>query len=325
MQRILILLLAGSVFTLFYSILRYFLGKERAIERLNENYYDELNDDNNAKVNKEDKKLAVKFFAESLKKSGLFKDYIQEKRMFLRKAYLHITIEEFIAMKLVLILLLNLFLMIVSSSILASVVFGIIFIVLGWKLPDVFIGMLIEKRKKILNRQLCDSLKIISNSLRAGQAFFQAVATMVQEVDGPISQEFGIMLNEVKLGVSIEEALENMTERLDSEDLKFVSTAVIIQRETGGNLADVIDSISETIKGRISLYRELLAASAQGVISAVIISIIPVLLTFYVLLINRNTHGVLISDPIGIAMLVVASLMWLLGIYFIRRILKIKF
>jgi tight adherence protein B len=325
MIRIGILLTGASLFVFLYSLLKVYYSKERAIERLHQGYLEEGIDKELLKQKKEDKKFAVKLFKKGLKKSKRLTGYMDKKRKILSKAYLKITVEEYLGIKLVAILLFQLLLILVSSNMPLNIFLGLIFVIIGWILPDVIVGMLIEKRKKLLNRQLCDALKIISNALKAGQGFFQAVTTMVEEVDGPVSQEFGLMLKEVKLGTSVEEAMENMSERMDSEDLKFVTTAVIIQRESGGNLSEILDSISDTIKGRIQLYRELMAASAQGKISATILALIPVGLTFYVLLVNRQTHGVLITETAGIAMLSTAFFMELLGIYFIKKILKIKF
>jgi tight adherence protein B len=325
MIRIWIFLSGVSFFVFLYGILKLYFSKERAIERLQQHYLEEAMDPNHIKLKRQENKVAVKLLAQGFKKSKRLTGYLDKKRFILRKAYLEITIEEFLAIKIVAILLLNLFFFLLSSNITLNIFLGFVFVILGWTLPDVYIGILIEKRKKQLNRQLCDGLKIISNALKAGQGFFQALKTMVEEVEGPLSQEFGLMLKELKLGVSLEDALENMTQRMESEDLKFVATAVLIQRESGGNLAEILESIAETIKGRIQLYRELMAASAQGKISATILALIPVALTFYVLLVNRQTHGVLITETAGIAMLVLAGGMELLGIYFIKKILKIKF
>jgi tight adherence protein B len=325
MTRILSLFAGISFFGFLWLLFSVYLGKDRAIKRLQAFEAVPLKQKADAHARRQEKKLAVRFFAKGLRKTGLFKEYLVEKRRFLAKAHLHVTVEEYLAIKLLAILFFWMVLAWVSPHFILLFIMGLLFGIVGWVIPDSYVEHLIEKRKNRLNRQLCDALKIISNSLRAGHGFFQAVASMVSEVEGPVAEEFSRLLQEIKLGVSVEAALENMTDRVDSEDLRFVATAVIIQRESGGNLSEILDNISQTIKGRITLQRELLAASAQGKISALILALIPVAITLYVLLVNRQTHGILIKEPIGWAMLAVAMGMELLGIYFIRRILKIKF
>ena len=125
------------------------------------------------------------------------------------------------------------------------------------------------------------------------------------EMPDPISREFRILINEMQLGISTEEALTNLSERVENEDLELLVTAVLIQRQIGGNLSEILDNISSTIRGRVKLKGEISALTAQGRMSGIIVSLLPFALAGLLIIINPTYFTPMISNPIGIIMMLV--------------------
>jgi len=140
-----------------------------------------------------------------------------------------------------------------------------------------------------------------------------------------LSVEFGRLLREIKLGVTMEDALQNMLERLASRDLELLITAVQIQRQVGGNLAEILDNIGETIRERIRLKNEVKTLTAQGRISGLVIGLLPVLIIVVVSMINPGYMLTLIVHPLGPFLLLWAAFSELIGLMFIRRIVSIDY
>ena len=174
------------------------------------------------------------------------------------------------------------------------------------------------------NSQIGDALVIMSNALRSGFSFLQAMDMVRKELPNPLSKEFGRTFQEMNLGTATEEALENLNDRVSSDDLDLVITAVLIQRQVGGNLAEILDSIASTIRERIRIKGEIKTLTAQGKMSGLVIGLLPVVLTGVMSLISPNYMGVLFTSPIGLVMLLGAVIMEVIGILLIRKIIDIK-
>jgi tight adherence protein B len=147
--------------------------------------------------------------------------------------------EEFITVCLILFFVMGLLFFVVTNSLLYSAAMAIV----GWLAPTFFVRSRIKKRIKSLNEQLSDAIVLISNSLKAGYSFFQAVDIVSKEMSGPIAEEFSLLQKEVNLGLTTEKALENLVSRVKSDDLELVVIAVLIQRQVGGNLSEILDNI----------------------------------------------------------------------------------
>jgi tight adherence protein B len=152
----------------------------------------------------------------------------------------------------------------------------------------------------------------------------QAVDVASKELPPPISLEFKQLLKEVNLGVNAETALESLSGRVQSEDMRLVMLAVLIQRQIGGNLSEILDNISDTIRARIKLKGEISVLTAQGKISGLIICLLPIALGFALFVINPNYIIVLFTEPLGMMMLGASVIMQLIGIFFIRKIIRIE-
>lgn len=183
--------------------------------------------------------------------------------------------------------------------------------VFGFFGPRVYTSMRKGRRLKQFNDQLGDAINQMSNGLRAGYSVMQAIDSVATELPPPVSVEFRRVVQEMQLGVSMEQALSNMLRRIDSEDLDLMITAINVQREVGGNLADILDVISFTIRERVRIQGEVRTLTAQGRISAWVISGLPFALALLLLVLNREYIMLLFTETCGWIM--VAAIIILVG------------
>lgn len=200
---------------------------------------------------------------------------------------------------------------------------GVLFSLIGIVLPPLLVKRAKGKKLKKFNLQLVDALTIIANSLRAGYSFMQAMELVSREMPNPIGKEFARTFREVNLGTTTEEALHNMGKRIASEDLGLIITAVLIQRQIGGNLAEIMDRISETIRDRIRIQGEIKTLTAQGKISGMVIGIIPLVLIAFMLVINPGYLTPLFHSTPGLLMLMGGVTSEIIGLLLIRKIIAV--
>jgi tight adherence protein B len=194
----------------------------------------------------------------------------------------------------------------------------------GGALPFLLIRIKTEKRMKLFNKQLGDALILIANSLRTGYSFMQAMDMVSREMKAPIASEFSRTVKEMNLGTTTESALGNMAKRIDSEDLDLVITAMLIQRQVGGNLSEVLDNIARTIRERVRIRGEIKTMTAQGRVSGLIVGLLPIVMGCVIYLLNPEYIRPLFLHPIGRLMLGVAAVSQVIGILIIRRIVDIE-
>lgn len=193
----------------------------------------------------------------------------------------------------------------------------------GFGMPVLILNLKINKRRKAFNDQLGDTIILIANALRTGYSFMQAIEMVSREMAKPISEEFARVLKEMNLGVTTEEALNNMAKRVNSEDLDLVITAVLIQRQVGGNLAVVLDSIANTIRERIKIKGQIKTLTAQGKISGLIIGLLPVVIGSAIYLLNPEYMSILFVHPMGKMALAGGVVSQFIGMMVIRKIINI--
>ncbi|WP_243124020.1 type II secretion system F family protein [Pelotomaculum schinkii] len=204
-----------------------------------------------------------------------------------------------------------------------NMVAGLIAAALGVYLPQFFLRRAKTKRLNKFNAQIGDALVIMANSMRSGFSFLQAMDMVRKELPPPISKDFGAALQEMNWGAPTDEALLNMAARLNSEDLELVITAVMIQRQVGGNLAEVLDTIASTIRERVKIKGEIKTLTAQGRISGLIIGLLPVFLTVVIYLISPEYIAVLFNNKTGLLLVFVAVLSQVIGLSIISKIVNI--
>lgn len=189
----------------------------------------------------------------------------------------------------------------------------------GWML----IQMKIRKRRKDFVNQLGDMLSMVASALRAGFSFVQAVEIVSKEMAAPMSVEISKLIREINVGVPMETALEDINRRVECPEFELITTAVLIQRQVGGNLAQILDNISDTINERIRMKREVLALTAQGRMSAVVLALLPIALAAFLFSMHHDYFDPLLESPMGKVAIGIALLMELLGYLVIKRIVDI--
>jgi tight adherence protein B len=175
-----------------------------------------------------------------------------------------------------------------------------------------------------IDQQLPDALDMMSRALRAGHAFPSALKMVGDEMPDPIAAEFRIAFDEINFGVAQKDALLNLATRVPIPDFRYFVIAVLIQRETGGNLAELLDNIAAIVRGRHKLAGTIRVLSAEGRLSAWILCVLPFALGLAIFLINREFIQVLWTDPLGWRLVVVAAVLMAIGVFWMRNIVRIR-
>ena len=239
----------------------------------------------------------------------------------LARADLKLTVGEFLALQLISAIGFGVFGQLLSGTI----VLAILAAVIGWFAPRWYVSFRQGRRLRAFNDQLGDALNLMVNGLRSGYSVLQAIESVSHEMPKPISTEFGRVVQEVQLGLAVEQALDNMLRRVTSEDLDLVVTAVNVQREVGGNLAEILDVISHTIRERVRIKGEIRTLTAQGRYSGYVISLLPIGLALVLFCVNKTDVSQLFTTGwCGWAMVVCGLLMIASGFIAIQRIVAIE-
>ncbi len=205
-----------------------------------------------------------------------------------------------------------------------SLVIGLIFMLLGLLLPWMYLGRKRKRRKRKFEGALPDTLQLMSGSLAAGLSLAQSVDTIVREGTEPIAGEFRKVLVETRLGLSLETALQGVADRFQSKDFDWVVMAINIQRQVGGNLAELLNTVAATMREREYIRRQVAALAAEGKLSAYVLGGLPPAFMLYLLLANRTYVMVLFTRPLGIAMIVGGIMILSVGIFWMSRIVKVE-
>jgi tight adherence protein B len=274
--------------------------------------------------------LRDKAVADRLDKAIAGRNFTQRIRSRIAKADVRLRVSEYIALQ---------FISAAGVGVVAyflfreSIVLGALFAILGFNIPRVYIGFRARKRLRDFENQLSDTLNLWVNALRSGYSVLQSMEAIATELPPPVSVEFERVVQEVRLGLSVPQALENLLRRVPSEDLDLVVTAVNIQREVGGNLAEVLDTISFTIRERVRIKGEIRTLTAQGRLSGWIISFLPIVLALILFVINpdymeqlwiREDPIILGSLPCGWIVIGVGLIMIGIGMAVIQKIVNIE-
>ena len=213
---------------------------------------------------------------------------------------------------------------------LANPIAYLVAIVLGWWVPRFYVGWRKNRRLAAFNDHLADTITLIANALRAGASFLQAIELVVRETQPPISTEFNRVIREVNLGLPFEQALANMVRRVRSDDLELMATAITIQHQVGGNLAEILDSIAFTIRERIRIKGEIKTLTAQQRMSGYVVAGLPIGLVIILSLIAPTFMEPMFGPPeilgipLGVIILAIGAVMMLIGFLAIRRIVDIE-
>jgi len=196
-------------------------------------------------------------------------------------------------------------------------------VILGM-IPFFYVYKKKKQRMDKFQRQFPEALDLVARALRAGHAFTGGLKMVADEMGDPVGSEFDKTLDEINFGIGIPEALKGLSNRVDCPDLKFFIISVIIQRETGGNLAEILDNISYLIRERFKLYGRIRVLAAQGKLSAAILIILPFFVAIGLSLVNPKYTATLSTDPIGRILVIFALIMMIFGVFVMRRMIAIK-
>jgi tight adherence protein B len=190
-------------------------------------------------------------------------------------------------------------------------------------IPYAMLRLALRRREAKLRGQLPDVLTVMASSLRAGHSFLQALDTVAKEINEPAATEFNRVVAEIRLGRPAEDALSSMGDRIGSEDFKWAVLAINIQREVGGNLAEILDTVADTIRERDKIRRDVDTLTTEGRLSAYVLIAMPFVIALYMTLVNPEYIALLFTTGIGIVLTIVASCLMVAGIAWMRKIVDI--
>ncbi len=196
--------------------------------------------------------------------------------------------------------------------------------VIGYLIPGIYVKYRIGQRLKAFNGQLGDTLTLLSNAIKAGYSFAQAIDTVAKNAVPPIGDEFGRAVREMNLGGSPDEALTNITKRVASPDFDLVATAYSIHRTVGGNLAEILDNIAYTIRERVRIKGEIATLTAQARASGTLITFLPIVLATFMYFVTPTYFRPMFGSIIGWILLAIGAFMIFVGNLIIRRVVAIE-
>lgn len=237
----------------------------------------------------------------------------------LERAGLPLRVNEYITLHVVGVLVLGLLAQLITRNLLVVV----LTVALATMLPIVFLDWMESRRRRAFEDQLPDILQLIGGSLRAGYGLQQSIDLVVQQAGDPALTEFRRVQAETRLGLPLDQALDRLAERLGSQDFRWVASAIAIQREVGGNLSEVLDTLAATLRERAELRRQVHALTAEGRLSAVILAILPFFLGFGLYFVNPGYVGLLFGSGIGVLILGLGVVGLVVGIVWLQRVVTI--
>jgi tight adherence protein B len=210
-----------------------------------------------------------------------------------------------------------------AAALLRSWVLALVLAGVGAAFPTILLRSALSKRADRLREQLPDVLTIMASSLRAGHSFLQSLDSVAKEIAQPAAAEFQRVVAEIRLGRPAEDALEALAERVGSPDFKWAVLAVNIQREVGGNLAEILDTVADTLRERAMLRRQIKVLTAEGRLSAWVLGLLPFGIALYMFAVNPDYISLLWHNTYGIIMLIVAGCLLVAGVLWMKKIVDI--
>ncbi|MGB5952926.1 MAG: type II secretion system F family protein [Ornithinimicrobium sp.] len=188
-----------------------------------------------------------------------------------------------------------------------------------------YLALLTKRRQAAFADQIDDSLQLLASSLRAGHSLLQALSSVSQEAEDPTAGEFGRIINETRVGRSLADSLNESADRMASEDFVWVSQAIAINREVGGDLAGVLDGVGHTIRERNQIRRQVIALSAEGKLSAYVLIALPLGIGAFLSLSNPAYMAKFVEGPVGYALIAAATALMLVGTLWMRKVVSFRF
>lgn len=200
---------------------------------------------------------------------------------------------------------------------------GVVLAIVGWKLPKPLINMVYKSRVEKFNLQMVDGLNLMANAMKSGLSVVQAMSIVVEQMPNPMSQEFNLVLSENKVGVSVEEAFDNLAKRVKCEDVEMFVTAVNILKETGGNLAETFDTIVYVIRERLKVENKIKSLTAQGYYQGMMLLMMPVLLGLYFTFSEPGFMDPMFESPIGWGIMTAVLILEICAYVVIQKVITV--
>ena len=191
-------------------------------------------------------------------------------------------------------------------------------------LPVMIINMVAQRRRKKIESQFPISLDIFVRALRSGHPIASALDLLTNEMEDPIGSEYGLVADEVSYGAELTDALQGMAARWDLEDMRMFVVSISVQRETGGNLAEILENLSDVIRARASMYLKVRALSSEGRMTGVMLTVLPIFALVSMFLVNPGFYLDVASDPIFLIGFPALFLLYLIGFFWIRKMVDLK-
>jgi len=207
---------------------------------------------------------------------------------------------------------------------LGNVFLALLLGILGVLVPKIYFKIKENKRLELFDKQLPRALTIMSNSLKSGSNIYQALEVVVEDLKPPLSEEFEKVIREVKLGASLSQSIENLSKRVNSKEMKFVSNSIILVLESGGKLAEVLDNVSKLMKEREKFNLRVKAMTTQGRMSAIVVGIMPLVIFVAMYSMQPDMMNSFIKTGIGLILMALAVVLVIIGLIVVRRIVEIK-
>jgi Flp pilus assembly protein TadB len=205
-----------------------------------------------------------------------------------------------------------------------DVVRSSVLVLIGIAAPPIYLMFSISRRRAIFEAQLGDALMILSNALKAGFSFQQALGSVSRNLPDPIGGEFAVAVREQQLGADLETTLMSIADKMKSMDLKLLTTAVVVQQKVGGNLSEIMDTIAQTVRDRQAVARMVKTITAQGRISGIVVGALPIFLLIAITMLNAAYMNPLFKTDLGRIILVICAVMEISGFLIIMKIVDVK-
>jgi tight adherence protein B len=239
------------------------------------------------------------------------------------RAGINLRVGEYLIFRLLLATVLFVVPLVAARMALGGFIAGVVLAGVGYVAPGLYVHLRQGRRRRAIEEQLAEGLTQIGNAMRAGFALLQAIDSAARRLRPPLTEELARLVTDVNMGQTLEDALVDLGARVGSYDLDMVITAILIQRRTGGNLAEVLDNVAETMRERDRVRGEIRVLTAQQRFAGWVLSVWPIVLTLIFFLLNPDVMSNLWTTPGGLVLLTIAGVLQLLGFLTIRRIVAI--
>lgn len=324
MIAIIMLVFFLSMFLLFWLILQKVISnKGQTIEkRVNQYFFNQQK--NEQKPVDSVKKVRFQFnldrTKQSVRKKLLTKRKNNKLEIWLYRAGIPLKPEEYVIFQWIAVALGAGVLYLIADHVIAAIAGGII----GFFVPRIIVQRKQRKRFKAFSDDLPEMISSVVSGLKAGFSFPQALKSVAEEARSPMKEELETVLREMQYGTTMEDALNNLHDRMPDDDLDLMNQAIIIQRQVGGNLATVLEKIVQTIRDRIQIQGQISTLTAQGRMSGMVIGLLPVAMGFFIFLIQPEYIARLFNHPLGIALIIFAIISCSIGYFIIQKITTIE-